>query len=64
MSEWITLQEDDEFTFRELQFLSELIGKYPDWSWLQIASRFADKMGRRVHPEDIREKFLQMAAAA
>jgi hypothetical protein len=64
MGEWLTLQEDDEFTFRELQFLSELIGKHPDWSWLQIASRFADKMDRRVHPEDIREKFLQMAAAA
>ncbi|SMY20147.1 unnamed protein product [Zymoseptoria tritici ST99CH_1A5] len=64
MNEWVTLQEDDEFTFRELQYLSALIGTHPDWSWLQIASRFADKMDRRVHPEDIREKFLQMAMAA
>ena len=55
--EWRTLQEDEFFTFEELQVLCQLIGKNGDGSWLRIASAFHDRTGRRVHPEDIREKF-------
>lgn len=67
MGEWMTLQEDDMFSFRELQLLSELImmdakGSWDGvYSWLRVASLFADRTGRRVHPEDIREKFEAMA---
>lgn len=31
-------------------------------TWLRIASAFFDRTGRRVHPEEIREKFEEMAA--
>lgn len=55
--EWRTLQEDEFFTFEELQLLCQLIGKDGGRSWLRIASAFHDKTGRRVHPEDIKEKF-------
>ncbi|KAF2214734.1 hypothetical protein CERZMDRAFT_82667 [Cercospora zeae-maydis SCOH1-5] len=57
MSEWRRLQEDDFFSFDELQLLCQLIGKKGQSSWLGIASAFHDKTGRRVHPDDIREKF-------
>lgn len=62
MGEWQILQEDDLFSFGELQCLSELIMKDRDFSWLRIAGAFYDTTGRRVHPEDIREKFEAMAA--
>ncbi|PPJ56385.1 hypothetical protein CBER1_00750 [Cercospora berteroae] len=55
--EWRALQEDDFFSFDELRLLCQLIGKHGDASWLGIASAFHDKTGRRVHPDDIREKF-------
>ncbi|CAK1356333.1 hypothetical protein CB0940_00048 [Cercospora beticola] len=55
--EWRALQEDDFFSFDELQLLCQLIGKHGEASWLGIASAFHDKTGRRVHPDDIREKF-------
>lgn len=58
MNEWVTLQEDDLFSFGELQLLSELIAKYDTDRWQLIASRFFDKTGRRVHPDDVRDKFL------
>lgn len=62
MNEWITLQEDDMFSFGELQCLSELIAKDNRQSWLRVAGAFFDLTGRRVHPDDIRDKFQQMAA--
>ncbi|KAM3418743.1 hypothetical protein BST61_g4717 [Cercospora zeina] len=57
MSEWRRLQEDDFFSLDELQLLCQLIGKKGQASWLGIASAFHDKTGRRVHPDDIKEKF-------
>lgn len=66
MREWMMLQEDDMFSFRELQLLSELIAQDAResrdgaYSWLRVASLFADRTDRRVHPEDIREKFEAM----
>ncbi|EME87863.1 uncharacterized protein MYCFIDRAFT_75694 [Pseudocercospora fijiensis CIRAD86] len=62
MGEWMTLQEDELFTFQELQLLSHIIMRDPSQSWLRVASSFHDKTGRRVHPDDIREKFEAMAA--
>ncbi|RMX81453.1 hypothetical protein D0867_02633 [Hortaea werneckii] len=61
LSEWLTLQSDSLFTLSELQFLSELIMRDQNQTWLRIASLFYDKTGRKVHPEDIREKFERMA---
>lgn len=60
MHEWMTLQEDDFFSFGELQCLSELMLRDERQRWLRVASAFYDKTGRRVHPEDIREKFAEM----
>ena len=60
MQEWLTLQEDDLFSFGELQLLTELVTIDQNQTWLRIAARFYDKTGRRVHPEDIREKFEEM----
>lgn len=62
MQEWQTLQEDDLFSFGELQCLSELMMRDERHRWVRIASAFYDKTGRRVHPEDIREKFAEMGA--
>ncbi|RMZ04296.1 hypothetical protein D0864_02768 [Hortaea werneckii] len=61
LSEWLTLQSDSLFTLSELQFLSEIIMRDQNQTWLRIASVFYDKTGRKVHPEDIREKFERMA---
>lgn len=60
--EWITLQEDDMFSFGELQLLSELIARYDTERWGLVASRFFDKTGRRVHPLDVRDKFMGSGA--
>ncbi|KAF2159152.1 hypothetical protein M409DRAFT_61101 [Zasmidium cellare ATCC 36951] len=61
IEEWKALQGDELFTFDELQLLSEIIMRDPGQSWLAVASRFLDKTGRRVHPDDVRDKFDQMA---
>lgn len=63
MHDWQTLQEDDLFSFGELQCLSELIAKDSEQSWERIAARFFDLTGRRVHWEDVRDKFEGMAWA-
>ena len=60
MGEWMTLQEDDLFSFGELQCLSELIMRDEAQRWFRISGAFFDKTGRRVHSEDIREKFEQI----
>lgn len=64
MTDWLTLQEDDIFSFGELQCLSELIAKDMNQGWQRVAARFFDLTGRRVHPDDIREKFESMAMVA
>lgn len=61
LSEWLTLQSDNLFTISELQLLSSIIMRDQNQTWLRIASVFYDKTGRKVHPEDIREKFERMA---
>lgn len=60
MDEWLHLQEDDMFSFGELQALSDLIMKDQSQTWLRVAAAFFDLTGRRIHPEDIREKFMAM----
>ena len=62
LGEWRTLQEDDVFSFAELQCLSELMLRDERHMWLRLASAFYDKTGRRVHSEDIREKFESMGS--
>lgn len=60
MQEWITLQEDDMFSFGELQCLSELLMRDQHQTWDRVASAFFDKTGRRIYPHDIRDKFQAM----
>lgn len=50
--------QDDLFSFAELQLLSELVAKHHADRWGMVASRFFDKTGRRVHPDDVRDKFM------
>jgi hypothetical protein len=64
MTDWLTLQEDDMFSFGELQCLSELIGKDLGQSWQRVAAKFFDLTGRRIHPDDVRDKFERMAVMA
>jgi hypothetical protein len=64
MNDWLTLQEDDIFSFGELQCLSELIAKDMNQGWQRVAAKFFDLTGRRVHPDDVREKFESMATVA
>ena len=64
MNDWLTLQEDDLFSFGELQCLSELIAKDLNQGWQRVAAKFFDLTGRRVHPDDVREKFESMAVKA
>jgi hypothetical protein len=64
MTDWLTLQEDDIFSFGELQCLSELIAKDMNQGWQRVAAKFYDLTGRRVHPDDVREKFESMAVVA
>lgn len=58
----MTLQEDELFSFGELQCLSELIARDRDYTWDRVASAFADRTGRRVHEDDIRDKFAELAS--
>lgn len=64
MGDWLVLQEDDLFSFGELQCLSELIAKDCDQSWQRISANFFNLTGRRIHPNDVREKFESMALMA
>jgi len=62
LHEWQTLTEDSLFSLGELQCLSELAMRDQSQNWLRVAAKFYDKTGRRVHPEDIREKFEEMCS--
>nr|POE47694.1 hypothetical protein CFP56_01025 [Quercus suber] len=61
MDEWNALQNDELFSFDELQLLSDIMSRHENQTWSFVASRFFDATGRRVHPDDIREKFERMA---
>ena len=60
LSEWRELTRDDEFSPEELQILADLVKKDREREWLRIASGFYDKTGRRVHEDDIKEKFAEL----
>jgi hypothetical protein len=51
------LEEDDMFTGEELWIIVQIMNHDTESTWKRISSRFADKTGRHVHPEDLREKF-------
>lgn len=55
-SEWMTLTEDDSFTYKDLETLAGIVSQDNDEKWDRISSRFFDYTGRRVHPEDIKRK--------
>lgn len=62
MADWLTVQEDDMFSFGELRCLGALIATDPQMQWRRVAAKFFDLTGRRVHPDDVRDKFESMAA--
>ncbi|KAK1074597.1 hypothetical protein LTR74_000840 [Friedmanniomyces endolithicus] len=62
LHEWQTLTEDSLFSLGELQCLSELAMRDQSQNWQRIAGKFYDKTGRRVHADDIRDKFVQMCS--
>ena len=57
--DYITLYEDDFFSAVELRLLADLMMRDDARRWLRISSAFFDKTGRRVHPDDVRERFEQ-----
>lgn len=62
MDQWLTVQEDDLFSFGELKCLGELIAKDSRQNYQRVAARFFDLTGRRVHPDDVRDKFESLGA--
>lgn len=60
LREWQTLYEDDLFSLDELCCLAGIMRRERDWTWRRVASAFADRTGRYVHPEDVREKFERL----
>ena len=60
LPQWKELTQDDLFSFEELQMLSELVRKNKNKGWLRIASQFYDRTGRRVHEDDIKERFVDL----
>lgn len=62
MDQWLTVQEDDLFSFGELKCLGELIVKDSRQNYQRVAARFFDLTGRRVHPDDVRDKFESLGA--
>ncbi|KAF2233165.1 hypothetical protein EV356DRAFT_568246 [Viridothelium virens] len=59
-SQWKKWSQDELFSFEELQILSELVRKDKEREWLRIASGFYDKTGRRVHADDVQERFAEL----
>lgn len=60
LPQWRDLAQDDLFSLEELQILWNLVKKDKEKEWLRIASGFYDKTGRRVHGDDIRERFAEL----
>ncbi|KAL9089614.1 MAG: hypothetical protein Q9165_005646 [Trypethelium subeluteriae] len=60
--QWKEWMQDELFSFEELQILSELVRKDKEREWLRIASGFYDKTGRRVHVDDVQERFAGLKA--
>lgn len=53
----IELQADDLFDVEDLQVLVKIVEEDQKNMWLRVASRFFDRTGQRVHPDDIKERF-------
>ncbi|KAK4986008.1 hypothetical protein LTR66_008003 [Elasticomyces elasticus] len=64
LPEYQMLTEDDLFSFGEIQCISELLDRDEETRWIRIAGAFYDRTGRRIDPEDIHEKFNDLALAA
>lgn len=43
---------DDKFTLEEIILLHKLADHYENEKWLRVSSRFFDKTGRRISPDD------------
>lgn len=57
MAEWRTLQEDDTFSFDELQLVAEILQDDGAQRWRRIAAKFYNVTGRRIAADDFRDKF-------
>lgn len=47
---------DPDFTVAELILLNQLAAKYEDDKWLRISSRFFDKTGKRLSPQEAKAR--------
>ncbi|OJD17615.1 hypothetical protein AJ78_02314 [Emergomyces pasteurianus Ep9510] len=49
------LYVDENFSLEEILLLNKLAAQYEDEKWLRISSRFYDKTGKRLTPQEARE---------
>lgn len=54
---YLELEEDDLFTFGDISALANIIENDENYLWQRVAAVFFDRTGRRVLPQDIRDKF-------
>ncbi|KAI9713886.1 MAG: hypothetical protein M1820_000616 [Bogoriella megaspora] len=57
LTQYTSMHGDEMFSYEELAMLGKLVARDESRDWLRIASRFYDKTGRRVHSDDVRERF-------
>lgn len=62
-SGWFELEEDDNFSFGELQMLVSILDADMGRVWDRVASAFFDKTGRRIAPCDVKQKMRRSARA-
>lgn len=62
-SGWFELEEDDNFSFGELQMLVSILDADMARVWDRVASAFFDKTGRRIAPCDVKQKMRRSARA-
>ena len=53
------VEPDDLFDADDLAALVKILKEDEGEKWLRVASRYHDRTGQRVHPDDVRKKFEQ-----
>lgn len=53
-----TYYPGDKFTLEEIIMLNKLAERYEEEKWLRISSRFYDKTGSRISPEEAKQYVL------
>jgi len=50
---------DENFTLEDIILLNKLAVKYEEEKWLRISSRFYDKTGKRLTPQEAKKRLEQ-----